>query len=161
MAISTLTTGSTEWLALAEELIVERASGVDFWEAARWAAGHERQNPPLSTRALQAWVVQTATTNDKLAELEAAHRRIGRAVSSRLWAGNGRGPVAAMDEESVEEVRTAVLDSARTAFTAVALGGELRTGVIPARRRDQLEGAIQRIAPELASPGSTLGRRAG
>ena len=139
-----------EWLALAEELIVERAAAIDFWEAARWAAGHERLNPPLSTRALQAWVVQTATNTDKLDGLEAAHRRIKRAVSARLWTGADRGPVAAIDEESVEEVRTAVLESARTAFTAVVLTDELRSGVIPTRRREQLVGAIERIAPELA-----------
>jgi hypothetical protein len=134
-----------DW-ARAEELVIERATTVGWWEAARWAAGHERENPPLSARALHAWVVQTATNTDRLAALEAAHRRIRRAVSSRLWAGgNGDGPVDAIDEESVDEVFAAVVATAQDAFTALALRYEVEAGVLPPKRRQQLEGARLRV----------------
>lgn len=134
------------WIA-AEHRLMERGRKIGWWEAARLAAGHERELPAMSARGLQAATVQTASVSDKQEYLEVAHNRLRKAIRRDLWSG-GEPPPNGLDADSVKEVEEAVIDLACNALTATVLADEIERGVISDRRQVQLEQALRRIDPD-------------
>jgi hypothetical protein len=134
--------GEEGWRA-AEDWLIERLSGLGWWEAAAWAAGHERTRPRLTTIALQAYATQAAGET-KQAHLEQASKRLAQRARQALWSNPALGPPAGVDPDSVAEVEEAAIGVVTDALTATVLADELDRGVVPARRHEQLLQAVAR-----------------
>ena len=130
------------WRA-AEDWLVERVEALGWWEAAAWAAGHERVRPRLTAMALQTYTTQAAG-DAKQGHLEQAAKRLAKRARRALWSNPALGPPAGIDADSVAEVETAAIGVVSDALTAVILVDELDRGALPRRRQEQLLGAAAR-----------------
>jgi len=122
---------------------VNRLASLGWWEAAVWAAGHERTRPRLTAMALQTYTTQAAG-EAKQDELQQAMERLATRARGSLWSDPALGPPAGVDPDSVAEVEEAAVGVVSDALTAVFLADELTRGVLPRRRHEQLLEAVDR-----------------
>ncbi|MGI9615953.1 MAG: hypothetical protein ACR2QO_23775 [Acidimicrobiales bacterium] len=134
--------GEAGWRA-AEDWLVDRLADLGWWEAAAWAAGHERTRPRLTALALQTYATQAADAG-KQEHLEQASKRLTQRARRALWSKPGLGPPAGIDPDSVAEVTESAIGVVYEALVATVLHDELERGVLPERRHDQLLQAVGR-----------------
>ncbi|MDH3683566.1 MAG: hypothetical protein OEV40_26910 [Acidimicrobiia bacterium] len=132
---------SDAWAA-AEESIIEAISSLSRWDAERWAAGHERRNPPVSLVALQAAVMQAAIASGRDDHLERGFKRIERTVARAPWAD--RRPFDRPIKTMVSETAAAVAELAQQALAAAVLADVLTDHLSP-RRLTNLDAAHRTI----------------
>jgi hypothetical protein len=103
----------------AEQLIIDRVTGLSRWDAERWAAAHERQLSRISLTAMRVSYLRVARSGGAGDYLGAAFDRIGQAVSQTSWAqvstlGGEQGEV-------MDEIVLAVTEVAQHALATVVL----------------------------------------
>lgn len=134
--------GEDGWRS-AEDWLVDRAARLGWWEATRWAAGHERARPRVGAMAIQAYATQAAG-EARRDYLEAAWDRLAQRASRALWSDPELAPPSGIEPTTISEVETATIGVLADALTAVVLFDELDRGVLPRRRTDQLLQAVTR-----------------
>ena len=146
----------------AEQDVIERVGSLSRWDAERWAAAHERRNPPPSLIALRAALMQVALNTKRADYLDAAFKRIGRAVAKNDWADHRAAadqatPALCGDvKEAVRETAAAVAEMAQHALAATVLVDVVADQVSP-RRWQQLVLAQEAVSSPTSSRASATG----
>lgn len=132
----------------AEETIIDVIRSLSRWDAERWAAGHERLNPPVSLVALQATLMQAAIAAGRDDHLERGFKRIERTVADLPWAD--RRPFDRTIGAMVAETAAAVTELAQQALAGAVLADVLPDRLTP-RRLDALNRARRTVSITAAS----------